>query len=201
VRPGQVTGEYVRSGLEPPPYARPVLTRRVVRVAAYGVLERPGSTGGTGSTEVLLVRASASSDVPGTWWLPGGGLEPGESAEHAVVREVQEETGLVVRVAATPRVVCDVMEIPDKGVVVDSVRVCYPLELVGGHERAEADGSSDHLAWFPRSQVPALRTLPFVQRALDRATAEAERAAPGPDHRAVIVVEGGHVRVEVRPQM
>ena len=33
----------------------------------------------------------------GEWWtLPGGGLQPGETAEEAVRREVFEETGLVV---------------------------------------------------------------------------------------------------------
>ena len=33
----------------------------------------------------------------GTWWeLPGGGLEPGETYLEAIVREVAEETGLVI---------------------------------------------------------------------------------------------------------
>lgn len=37
---------------------------------------------------VLLV------DQDGQWMLPGGGVEPGESHEEALVREVDEETGL-----------------------------------------------------------------------------------------------------------
>ena len=34
----------------------------------------------------------------GQWCLPGGGMEPGESAAEACEREVFEETGLLVRV-------------------------------------------------------------------------------------------------------
>lgn len=44
---------------------------------------------------VLLVRQGGGF-FAGEWLLPGGGLEPGESAEDAVRREVLEETGLTV---------------------------------------------------------------------------------------------------------
>lgn len=36
-------------------------------------------------------------DVP-VWVLPGGGIDPGETPEHAVVREILEETGFQVKV-------------------------------------------------------------------------------------------------------
>jgi 8-oxo-dGTP diphosphatase len=44
--------------------------------------------------QVLLVQR----DTPRFWELPGGGMAPGESAEEAVVREVQEETGVRVEI-------------------------------------------------------------------------------------------------------
>ena len=46
---------------------------------------------------LLLVRR-AHDPGRGTWSLPGGRIEPGESAAAAAGREVREETGLVVQV-------------------------------------------------------------------------------------------------------
>lgn len=45
-------------------------------------------------SSVLLIKRR---DVP-VWVLPGGGIDPGESAEQAVVREILEETGFTVKV-------------------------------------------------------------------------------------------------------
>jgi 8-oxo-dGTP diphosphatase len=53
---------------------------------------------------VLLVRRGRPPS-PGEWSLPGGRVEPGESPEDAVVREVREETALDVRVVAALGVV------------------------------------------------------------------------------------------------
>jgi 8-oxo-dGTP diphosphatase len=44
---------------------------------------------------VLLVRRGRPPQR-GRWTLPGGRVEPNETAHHAIVREVREETGLVV---------------------------------------------------------------------------------------------------------
>lgn len=45
-------------------------------------------------TSVLLIQRR---DVP-VWVLPGGGIDAGESAEEAMVREILEETGITVKV-------------------------------------------------------------------------------------------------------
>ena len=43
---------------------------------------------------VLLIKRR---DVP-VWVLPGGGIDPGETPEIAVVREMKEETGFEVKI-------------------------------------------------------------------------------------------------------
>ncbi|WP_161606363.1 NUDIX hydrolase [Microlunatus speluncae] len=61
-----------------------------VRRAARVVLLNPAD-------EVLLLRSRFRSEIPGlewAWFVPGGGLEPGESVGRAAVRELAEETGI-----------------------------------------------------------------------------------------------------------
>jgi 8-oxo-dGTP pyrophosphatase MutT (NUDIX family) len=49
------------------------------------------------SDRLLLFRGKLPDRVP--WWFaPGGGVEPGESDAAAIVREIAEETGLVIDV-------------------------------------------------------------------------------------------------------
>jgi 8-oxo-dGTP diphosphatase len=47
---------------------------------------------------VLAARRTTPPAVAGRWEFPGGKVEPGESPEAAVAREIREELGCVVRV-------------------------------------------------------------------------------------------------------
>lgn len=67
--------------------------------AASGPLDVPcvGAVIHDESGRLLLVRRGHEPGA-GQWSVPGGRIEPGETATEAVAREVQEETGLTVRV-------------------------------------------------------------------------------------------------------
>jgi len=47
---------------------------------------------------VLAARRTWPAETAGRWELPGGRVEPGEEPEDALVREIAEELGCVVRV-------------------------------------------------------------------------------------------------------
>jgi ADP-ribose pyrophosphatase YjhB (NUDIX family) len=47
--------------------------------------------------EILLIKRSTPPFV-GYWALPGGRAEPNEKVEQTVIREVKEETGLIVSI-------------------------------------------------------------------------------------------------------
>jgi 8-oxo-dGTP diphosphatase len=47
---------------------------------------------------ILATQRSAAMSLPLKWEFPGGKLEAGESAEQCLVRELQEELGITVRV-------------------------------------------------------------------------------------------------------
>ncbi|MDA1085505.1 MAG: (deoxy)nucleoside triphosphate pyrophosphohydrolase [Verrucomicrobia bacterium] len=47
---------------------------------------------------ILIARRAAHDSNGGKWEFPGGTVEPGESAEECVHRELQEELGIDVRI-------------------------------------------------------------------------------------------------------
>ena len=93
--------------------------------------------------------------------MPGGRVEPGETAAEAVVREVQEETGLRVE----PTAVAGRVEREGTGgtvyVIEDFVAVLAPGS---SSSEAVAGDDADDVGWFAAEQ---LRDLPCVDGLLE----------------------------------
>ncbi len=93
------------------------------------------------------------------WCLPGGGMDPGESAAEACAREVLEETGLEVNVTrlvgiyTTPDML---IEYPD-GNRIQSVSLSFEAEITGG-ELGLSNETID-FGWYTVAEIEAMDTL------------------------------------------
>lgn len=83
------------------------------------------------SREKVLLTKRADN---GLWCLPSGGVEPGESVEETIVREVWEETGLTVRVLRLIGVYSDPnsLVVYDEHTAVQIVALSFEAEIVSG---------------------------------------------------------------------
>ncbi len=108
-----------------------------------------------GRGEILL---NLRSDT-GTWGIPGGCLESGESLEETAARELYEETGL----RAERFTLLDVLSGPEvsftypNGDETESVIVLYRAEGIFGSLRIN-DGESIRLSYFAFDALPPLES-------------------------------------------
>jgi 8-oxo-dGTP diphosphatase len=59
---------------------------KTVLVSAVALIDREG--------RVLLAQRPEGKSMAGLWEFPGGKVEPGETPEHALIRELHEELGI-----------------------------------------------------------------------------------------------------------
>ena len=140
---------------------------RLQRVAAYALCLRPGARG----EEVLLTRISPRGYGTGTWTLPGGGVDFGESPSAAAAREVAEECGV-------PCVVGDLLTVHDltlrgtgpagRDEEFQGVHVVYAGTVPAESEPhvVEVDGTTDAVAWVPVESVGEWQVNDLVRSAL-----------------------------------
>ena len=130
------------------------------RVSAYGLVIHEG--------KIVLCRISPDIDARQRWTLPGGGIDFGEDPVDAMVREVMEETGLIVAPGALAGV--DALRLEANGRDVHAIRIVYFAHLIGASDLTfELDGSTDMCAWWTASEARELGLVTLAQLGLDHA--------------------------------
>ena len=106
----------------------------------------------------LITRRSKDNDfMPEKWDLPGGSVEGPETLEQALVREVKEETSLVVVPGQLVHAYADVASYPAR-LTVQCVFLCEDP----GEEITLAPGEHDAYRWLRRQEMEELDVIPFV---------------------------------------
>ncbi len=107
---------------------------------------------------LLLIRRGHDPEA-GSWSLPGGRVEPGESDAQALVREMREETGLIVR----PGPLVGAVDRPGPGGSVLEIRD-YAATVTGG-TLAAGDDAAD-ARWVAAGEAARLALTTGLAEAL-----------------------------------
>ena len=114
--------------------------------------------------KVLLTRRSNN----GRWCLPGGAMDPGESAAEACAREVLEETGLIVRIGrligvyTTPN---RIVEYAD-GNRIQAVALGFEAKPTGGELRISDETTG--VGYFSQGEMESMDVMePHYERIID----------------------------------
>jgi 8-oxo-dGTP diphosphatase len=116
--------------------------------------------------EVLLVRRG-QEPAKGSWSLPGGVVEVGEDLTAAILREVQEETGLAVKVLGITAVLERIYRDEADRVPYHYVLVDFACEYVSGEVTPASDATDARFVSLDRLNdlpLPSF-TAQIIQRA------------------------------------
>lgn len=132
------------------------------RLAAYALVTDEAG-------RVLLTRHPDERGHRGRWLLPGGGVEHGEHPEHAVVREIREETGLPATVSGLRHVLSDVTTVGRRRRRLHNVRLVYAAAVTGEAAGPDGPALAGDARWCSAPEWAGLPLAPFTALILGEA--------------------------------
>ncbi|WP_314252829.1 NUDIX domain-containing protein [Streptomyces kutzneri] len=122
--------------------------RHTVPVDVHLVLRRDGGNG----PEVLLSRRAGPVYATGLWHLPSGHLDPDEDMVEAVIREANEETGVLIAAPDVTAAVTVHHRPPQGGR--SRIGVFFEVRRWTGLPRVREPDRCDGMGWYPLDALP-----------------------------------------------
>ncbi|MFF9039243.1 NUDIX hydrolase [Streptomyces sp. NPDC014892] len=118
--------------------------------------------------DVLLIHRT-DNDL---WALPGGGVDVGESAPDAAVRETKEETGCDIEVTGLVGLYTNPAHVMayDDGEVRQQFAICFRARVTGGEPRTSNE--SKEVAFVAPNRLDELTIHPSMRMRIDHALEE-----------------------------
>lgn len=105
----------------------------------------------------VLLTQRHSPDSPNVhlkWQLPGGGIEKGETPTDACLREIEEETGLSIRILSKKPVV-----VAHEYDSITYVLHAFKAQVISGTIDITKDEETADAKWYATTQIATLETL------------------------------------------
>jgi len=100
---------------------------------------------------LLIKRGTKAKNQSGIWSQPGGAIDFGETVEHAIKREIDEELDVTVKLI---KYLCYTNQILNK----ESqhwVTISYLAEIIKGEPKNLEAHKHDDMRWFPVDKLPS----------------------------------------------
>ncbi|MDX2422332.1 MAG: Nudix family hydrolase [Amphritea sp.] len=150
---------------------------KLIHVAAAAIFNESG--------ELLIALRNSKQHQGGLWEFPGGKVESGESARDALARELHEELGITIDLAATRPLIQVPYHYPDKSVLLDVFRV--------NRFSGEAYGREGQpLKWIRLSELPNYQ-FPAANKPIVNALLLPNAMAITPEFSTEPLLESGQV--------
>ena len=114
------------------------------------------------SGEILLVKSPRRG-----WEYPGGLVEPGETLQDALIREIKEESGIEVKITGFIGL-C-------KNIEKDSVNIDFCCKAVGG--KLTTSDESTEVMWVNKEKALEMITFPLTRKRLEEMLSGSEQVS------------------------
>ncbi len=118
--------------------------------------------------EILFVKRSENdSFLPGSWELPGGGVEYGENIEKTLRREIKEECGLDVEVGF-PIAVSDYY-MKDDNKEIQRIEIVFLCKLLNPAQTMLLSHEHSEYKWVSSNKISNLKLSSYMKNIVNNA--------------------------------
>lgn len=111
--------------------------------------------------KILLIRRKDTGFADGFYSMPAGKLEPKESVENAIIREVKEEINIDIKNETLKTI--QVMN--RNGIDRERIDYFFTVDRWNGEIKNNEPNKCDDLRWFDINNLPE-NTIPYIKEAV-----------------------------------